>query len=132
MQKCCQATSTYTALHNPWSQFISGLWWVSLANTTNFWPLYHAFLSQRHGFVATSVVITTIFTFGCDRLVFCHEDCFVAISVEIVAKSKCYRNKLLNGCNKWLMLPRFDLRCGQVYFRCNTKVILQLFILWLQ
>jgi len=32
MQKCCQATSTYKALHNPWSQFISGLWRVSLAD----------------------------------------------------------------------------------------------------
>ena len=29
--KYCQATSTYIALHNPWSQFISSLWWVSLA-----------------------------------------------------------------------------------------------------
>ena len=27
----CQASSTYTALHNPWSHFIFGLWWVSLA-----------------------------------------------------------------------------------------------------
>ena len=29
--KCCQATSTYEALHNPWSHFIFGLRWVSLA-----------------------------------------------------------------------------------------------------
>ena len=29
--KCCQATSTYKASHDPWSHFISGLWWVSLA-----------------------------------------------------------------------------------------------------
>ena len=28
--KCCQATSTYTALHDPWSHLISGLWRVSL------------------------------------------------------------------------------------------------------
>ena len=28
--KCCQASSTYKALHNPWSHFF-GLWWVSLA-----------------------------------------------------------------------------------------------------
>ena len=29
--KCCQATSTFKALHNPWSRLIFGLWWVSLA-----------------------------------------------------------------------------------------------------
>ena len=29
--KCFQAISTYTALHDPWSHFNSGLWWVSLA-----------------------------------------------------------------------------------------------------
>ena len=29
--KCYQASSTYKALHNPWSHFIFGLWWVSLA-----------------------------------------------------------------------------------------------------
>ena len=29
--KCCQARSTYKALHDPWSHFISNLWRVSLA-----------------------------------------------------------------------------------------------------
>ena len=29
--KCCQASSNYKALHDPWSHFIFGLWWVSLA-----------------------------------------------------------------------------------------------------
>ena len=29
--KCYQASSTYKALHNPWSHFIFSLWWVSLA-----------------------------------------------------------------------------------------------------
>ena len=30
MQNVVKAISTYTALHNPWSHFISGLWRVSL------------------------------------------------------------------------------------------------------
>jgi hypothetical protein len=29
--KCCQASSIYKALHTPWCHFISGFWWVSLA-----------------------------------------------------------------------------------------------------
>ena len=29
--KCCQVSSTYKALHDPWCRFILGLWWVSLA-----------------------------------------------------------------------------------------------------
>jgi hypothetical protein len=31
MQKCCEASSSYKALHDPWCHFISSLWWVSLA-----------------------------------------------------------------------------------------------------
>ena len=29
--KCWRPSSTYKALHDPWSHFIFGLWWVSLA-----------------------------------------------------------------------------------------------------
>ena len=40
--KCCQCSSTYKALHNPWSHFIFGLWWVSLAE----YLLYLGFYSH--------------------------------------------------------------------------------------
>ena len=62
--------------------------------TTDFWPLCHVFLSQWQDLVTTGGVIVTICTFGCDRWDFCHSNFFVAINLEIVAKSKCYHNQL--------------------------------------
>jgi hypothetical protein len=38
--KCCQASSTYKALHTPWCHFIFGLWRVSLAE----YPSYSGFI----------------------------------------------------------------------------------------
>ena len=70
------------------------LTWHAYIYTTNFQPLCHAFLSQRQDLVATRGVIATICSFGCDRWDFYHANCFVAINMEIVAKSKCYHNQL--------------------------------------
>ena len=44
--KCCQASSTYKALHDPWCHFLFGLWWVSLAEYLLVLMVYFSHLLQ--------------------------------------------------------------------------------------
>ena len=45
--KCCQASSTYKALHSPWCHFISGLWRVSLAEYIRVLRVYPTILQVK-------------------------------------------------------------------------------------
>ena len=53
MQKYCQASSTYKALHDPWSPFIFGLWRVSLAENFLVLKVYFSLIADNtvfHGY----------------------------------------------------------------------------------
>ena len=107
-----------------WMRVFSG---ILTADTTNFWPLCHAFLSQRQDLVAIRGVIATICTFGCDRWNFCHANYFVALSAKIVATSAIATNckpAAISGhcCHDLICVASSFIGVAVLRWYCNSLV----------
>ena len=143
MQKGCPARFTDKALHTPWCHFISGLWWVSLAEYILVLRVYSPLLQMTCSIMTTASIVSTLRgmkTRSWGMIIYAILSCCFCwiwlwnwlvfeLSVCEGLKLLCFRylwtrvvitmwttcEMDVTWCNMWLvMLNHYDLGCMQV------------------